>query len=96
LWNYYILDETNDAKATCNECKKSICRGGKDGKAYNTSNLRKHLNSMHKEIFEKLIASELLAKEEEKIAQNKRKMSDFFMTTPKKMFKVQQVLEFLA
>lgn len=45
VWNYFCIDPNDKTKAVCKLCKKCYSRGQR---LFNTSNLKKHLDSKHK------------------------------------------------
>ena len=52
---FFTLCDNDDSKATCQVCNEKISRGGSKRKAYNTTNLRKHLQQhagKYKELLE--------------------------------------------
>ena len=40
VWEYFVLQVTDDSKVSCSLCNAVISRGGKDTKNFNTSNMR--------------------------------------------------------
>lgn len=48
VWNYFFIHPENERKAVCTFCKASVSRGGKDTKTFSTTNLKKHLDNLHK------------------------------------------------
>ena len=79
-----MIDSSDDSKANCNDCKNSISRGGRDGKNFNTTNMKKHLQSKHKSLYDKLVADEKLFREEQAKQQQERKLSlDTYFTKTK-------------
>lgn len=47
VWKYFILESPDDAKAVCTFCHAKISRGGTNARCFTTSNLKKHLDSVH-------------------------------------------------
>lgn len=47
VWNYFGVNEENNAVANCKICQMGISRGGKDKAAFNTTNLIRHLKNKH-------------------------------------------------
>uniref|UniRef100_A0A1A8MBN7 Zinc finger, BED domain containing 4 n=2 Tax=Nothobranchius pienaari TaxID=704102 RepID=A0A1A8MBN7_9TELE len=47
VWNHFKLETEGCPTATCNICKLSVSRGGKDRAAFNTTNLIRHLKNKH-------------------------------------------------
>ena len=45
VWRFFEISAVNSSRAKCKLCSASLSRGGKV--AYNTSNLRKHLEAVH-------------------------------------------------
>ena len=45
VWNYFVVDSTDNNRAVCKICRKTFSRGGR---SQNTSNLRKHVTSIHR------------------------------------------------
>jgi hypothetical protein len=45
VWRFFEISAVNSSRAKCKLCNASLSRGGKT--AYNTSNLRKHLEAVH-------------------------------------------------
>ena len=58
IWDHFTVSGLDESKATCVHCQQSVSRGGKTCKAYNTSNLRKHLNWKHQEQYTALQQAE--------------------------------------
>ena len=58
IWDHFTVSGLDESKATCVHCQQSVSRGGKTSKAYNTSNLRKHLNWKHQEQYTALQQAE--------------------------------------
>lgn len=83
VWKYFDIDENDESKVVCKECKKLLSRGGKDGKSFNTTNLKKHLQSKHKEKNEELSREEAQVREEEERLRNKRKLEGYFNKSAK-------------
>jgi hypothetical protein len=55
VWKYFIVSSADLSRVSCKICNTSLSRGGKGVKnSYNTSNLRKHLESMHENEFREL------------------------------------------
>ena len=55
IWKFFSLCNSDDSKATCQVCNEKISRGGSKRKAYNMTNLRKHLQQhagKYKELLE--------------------------------------------
>ena len=81
VWKHFVQDASDDSRAICTVCNRSLSRGGKEGKFFNTTNLRKHLKSCHEEEFSNLLNEEKMLKEEQKkmqFIQKKRKLQSFF------------------
>jgi len=83
VWKYFIRDE-EDPRAKCTLCNKCFSQGGKDKKHFNTTNLRKHLKSCHKDEHDALTKEEELVKEEESKVNKKRQLDNFFPKQQKK------------
>lgn len=75
VWKHFTVDGSDESRAICN---KSFSRGGKEGKFFNTTNLRKHLKSVHTNEYDQLIADEEMLKQEEEKLQKKRQLDSFF------------------
>jgi len=58
IWKYFEVCSNDDSKAVCTTCKDKLSRGGSVRKAYNTTNLHKHLEQRHKNQFKELIEIE--------------------------------------
>ncbi|XP_068250409.1 zinc finger BED domain-containing protein 4-like [Palaemon carinicauda] len=81
VWNYFEIDSSDDTKVICNNCKNSISRGGKN---FNTTNMKKHLKSKHKSLYNKLVSDEELYREEQVKQEKKEKSSlDTYFTRRK-------------
>lgn len=50
LWEFFTINNTDETKAVCNYCNKSISRGGKDKHQFGLSGIKKHL-STHGKIY---------------------------------------------
>lgn len=48
VWKFYDVSTSDSTKAVCQLCSTSVSRGGTSQKTFNTTNLRKHLLSKHK------------------------------------------------
>lgn len=70
VWKFFELSKNDEAKVVCKLCEVSLSRGGKEGKTFNTTNLRKHLHS------KQLEKEELLVSEENKRLEQKRKLHE--------------------
>ena len=66
LWEYFVKAE--GGTATCKKCLKTF-----QTKSGNTSSLRKHLQSMHKEQFVKIVEDEKVRKEKSEEAKNEKR-----------------------
>ena len=64
IWNFFTVAEDTQY-AVCNECKTSVARGGKNTKAFNTTNLLYHLQTKHTEAYS-LYERQKAAKESQK------------------------------
>ena len=51
VWEYYIIDESDDSKAVCGECNQKVVRGV--GKSATTSSLWNHLKYKHSHLYQK-------------------------------------------
>lgn len=49
VWSFFTVNQSNTTKAVCNLCKVLVHRGGNSAKAFNTTNLIRHLEKEHKE-----------------------------------------------
>ena len=58
VWEYFVLQVTDDSKVSCSLCNAVISRGGKDTKNFNTSNMRYHLETKHPDEYKQLAAKE--------------------------------------
>ena len=58
VWQHFTISATDDSKAVCNQCGDEISRGGKNRKSFNTTNLCKHLESLHPVLFTQLLKEE--------------------------------------
>ena len=85
VWRLFKVNEDDETKATCNLCNKVLSRGGKSERFFSTTNLNKHLKSLHKEELEN--EEGLMAKERSETGATKR-MSDYVTATAKKKTKV--------
>lgn len=47
VWEFFKIDNDNESFAKCNNCNKSVSRGGNDRNSYGLNNLRKHLKTTH-------------------------------------------------
>jgi hypothetical protein len=55
VWKYFIVSSADLSRVSCKICNTSLSRGGRGVKnSYNTSNLRKHLESMDENEFREL------------------------------------------
>ena len=76
-WSLFKIKDNDHSKVICNICSKVISRGGKQEKAFTTSNMLKHLRAQHpKEIDEQ----EEIAKQ----TAQKHTLSDFVSVTTSK------------
>ena len=66
LWEYFVKAE--GGTATCKKCLKTF-----QTKSGNTSSLRKHLQSMHKEQFVKIVEDEKVRKQKSEEAKNEKR-----------------------
>ena len=64
VWEYFEISETDSSKAKCLKCDANISRGSKDPKTQTTSNLRRHLESYHRNQFKELAEEEKKRKNE--------------------------------
>ena len=64
IWNFFTVAE-DTRYAVCNECKTSVARGGKNTKAFNTTNVLYHLQTKHTEVYS-LYERQKAAKESQK------------------------------
>ena len=53
IWKHYVVCEEDDSKARCILCNENVSRGGSKRKSCNTTNLWKHLEQYHKDIYGK-------------------------------------------
>ena len=49
IWGYFVVRNEDKSKAICMTCNEVVSRGGNNPKHFNTTNLRKHLQSHAKE-----------------------------------------------
>ena len=63
VWDYFVINVVDESEASCSICPVDVPRGGKDVKSYNTSNMRRHLETKHPEEFSQLQAKEKEEKE---------------------------------
>ena len=54
IWDYFIINPDDEIAALCVACEEAVCRGGKDSKNFNTTNLLSHLRRAHPEKFDEL------------------------------------------
>jgi len=54
VWKYFTISAIDSTRVSCNICNTSLSRGGKGAASYNTSNLRKHLESKHDDEYREL------------------------------------------
>jgi len=47
VWDYFAVNVMDDSKVSCKLCQANISRGGKEMKNYNTTNMRRHLETKH-------------------------------------------------
>ena len=47
IWDYFVINPSNETPALCITCDEAISRGGKDSKNFNTTNMRSHLRQAH-------------------------------------------------
>jgi hypothetical protein len=47
IWEYFIIDSSDESKSECNICKLKVPRGGSKQNAYTTSNMVYHLEVKH-------------------------------------------------
>ena len=80
IWEYFVVNATDESKACWKVCEESVSRSGRSTKSYNTSNLRKHVMTKHPEQYT------ALQKVEKKQSQTKANGS-------KKQLTIAQVLE---
>ena len=43
IWDYFVINPSDETTALCITCDEAISRGGKDSKNFNTTNMRSHL-----------------------------------------------------
>jgi len=58
IWGYFEVCTGDNSKALCLTCKTKISRGGSVRKSHNATNLCKHLEQLHKEVFKELLETE--------------------------------------
>ena len=58
VWNYFIVNLTDESKVSYSLCLQEAPRGGKDVKSFNTSNMQCHLEVRHPDEFSQLQAKE--------------------------------------
>jgi len=58
VWDYFAANVTDDSKVSCKLCQASISRGWKEMKNYNTTNMRRHLETKHEVEFAALLTKE--------------------------------------
>ena len=49
IWGYFFIHKEDKSKAICMTCNEVVSRGGNNPKHFNTTNLRKHLQTHDKE-----------------------------------------------
>jgi hypothetical protein len=54
VWEHFTINAADGAKASCSISGVVVSRGGTEAKSYNTTNLRKYLESKHHEEFRRL------------------------------------------
>jgi len=58
VWEYFAINATDESKVSCSISETVVSQGGKAAKSYNTTNLRKHLETKHPEEYRRLEAKE--------------------------------------
>ena len=60
VWEFFDISAADNSRACCKICKVVVSRGNSalGSKSYNTSNLRKHLQHVHKQQWEKVLHDE--------------------------------------
>ena len=58
VWEYFVLQVTDDSKVPCSLCNAVVFRGGKDTKNFNASNMRYHLKTKHSDEYKQLAVKE--------------------------------------
>ena len=54
IWDYFVINPSDEITALCITCNETISRGGKDSKNFNTTKMRSHLLRAHHEKFDEL------------------------------------------
>ena len=55
VWEFFEISSVDESIVKCKLCKASLSRGkGLSGAAFNTSNLHKHIKSVHGDVAHKL------------------------------------------
>ena len=87
VWRLSKINEDDHTKVTCNLCQKVLSRGGKTLNTFSTSNMKKHLKSVHpNEFAEEELAVE--ADNQEKALTKERQMSDYVTISTRKKMKM--------
>ena len=63
IWIFFAIHKEDKSKAICLTCKEKMSRGGNNPKHFNTTNLRKNLQS-HSSEYKKFCAKEATKREE--------------------------------
>ena len=63
IWMFFSVDKEDKSKAICLTCKEKVSRGGSNPKNFNTTNLRKHLQS-HRDKYKEFCEKETAKRDE--------------------------------
>ena len=58
IWMFFSVHKEDKSKAICLTCKEKVSRGGSNPKNFNTTNLRKHLQS-HRDKYKEFVRRKL-------------------------------------
>ena len=83
-WIFFKVDSGDSTKAKCNVCDQRISRGNKQG-YFTTSNMLKHLEAKHSEVFE---YEKIKRKDEDE--KQKRKQATLFPATSSKVQRIEK------
>ena len=86
IWDYFVINPSDETTALCITCDEAISRGGKDSKNFNTTNMRSYLHRAHHEKFDELEVKQHKAEaDKDEQVMKRRKLSETRQLTLKEL-----------
>ena len=86
IWDYFVINPSDEITVLCITCDEAISRSGKDSKNFNSTNMRSHLRRAHHEKFDELEVKQHEAEaDKDEQVMKRRKLSETCQLTLKEL-----------